>query len=1358
MRVEEPPAVVEERPEKVPKVSKVVRLPEPGFTDSEAEEWRANVRIRTLSDDDPMSTSSTSSEFRARIRRVCSLKSVRDVERFLKKEELKYNDDEEVDIEEFNGLEAEIDDEEEVVEDYEDEEMTNEDVPTWSHDLEEGPPKLEEHELEAVDRQSRKTEIERLMEMKVLKPISEDQATSGNYKHLSTKIVYDWRHRDGQWKRRGRLVAREFRWLTDYDLAALFSPTGVASTVKLLSALFVSTDSYSLGSIDIGDAYLQVEQDEPTIVEVDGKWYELGYTLPGQRTGSSAWFNKLQGIVEKYGLKSDDGLPALFYRLPKDGEPGIIILSHVDDLEVFATKKGFEDLVKKLKAEGLKVKVEGPLEKNHGSIGFLKRTFTATLDGVEISMNAKYVESLEEVLELEKAFAKKLADGGRAIHNKKGTDTPLTPEDHHLCRKGVGILLYLAPERPDLMFALKKLSMKLASPTEGDSELLRFVGKYLKGCPDIRLLHKTSYPGCSFQEKRNRSHEPVRNRDIYSQKSLVKICSDLDWAADCETRQSVSCGAIFVNGNMVHFQSRRQRSVSLASCESETIAAVSVMSEGIFLQKLIARITGIEPEVRLYIDSSSSRQLISRKGLGKARHLDVSLLWVQKMKNVLVKAIKGVDNPADLGTKALSRDKIRKYLRTLGYKGDFLDEEEQQVRRMKNGMKTVSVSMIAKIVAVLMSEGICVEGAFKVKGQNPCHGLSVMSCCLICIVVCCMLSMFIPAAIWDQAFRFGKEEKEEKEKLGGKKRKRGEMADEGNMPQEIPTEPTPTEAGGETMEKRAQELKQKAIDSKAARQMALEKAEQEKALEEERAAEEKENPTGSGALQPKAAVGSGSTVEKKDNDDEDEEDSESSEEEQNSSDEIEEENPTGSGKQQSVILSDVPAVEEAVTTHSDVPAVEEAKQQTQEEESEEEKKERLSREMDEYFKGVLRTLAAKVEGSKNYSATRTVLSLWNSLTVSFMTPSDLQEDDLRDALLLGEINRETLDTLEVQMNRAEKFRTLLRAKAQALEAERIRKNDEIAKKLGWIQQKMTEVRAEENALEKMTQFHEDVESYVTTGLRELRNLQKSEDAREMQWSGLDYDMSKEGGEKLIGLTFYEKLFSERMSPSESSPLVELETSLKSFENVTIDLEKDLAATAETGKMGPPEVPIKREPKTKPMPRPLHKEETEKKRDEKMLQVKKEKKKREVEEVAASAATASSEDAAKRPRKEISGQEMMKELINSDRVPTEYLDVEVSQQVWSLLGWNSRERALCEQRAAEGQKCFFCGGPHRAFMCGDMLQLACAFGQLAKQPQFGGTDRRHSLWCSSCAFANGKKAYETREDPKKTHNVPQQNSN
>ena len=117
----------------------------------------------------------------------------------------------------------------------------------------------------------------------------------------------------------GGLVAREFKWLGSTDIASLFSPTGVASTVKLLSAMFVSSNGHVLGSIDVGDAYLMVEQEEPTVVEVDGKYYELGFTLPGQRIGSSAWFNKLKGYLEEYGLKSDEGLPALFYRRPDKG-------------------------------------------------------------------------------------------------------------------------------------------------------------------------------------------------------------------------------------------------------------------------------------------------------------------------------------------------------------------------------------------------------------------------------------------------------------------------------------------------------------------------------------------------------------------------------------------------------------------------------------------------------------------------------------------------------------------------------------------------------------------------------------------------------------------------------------------------------------------------------------------------------------------------------------------------------------------------------------------------------------------------------------------------------------------------------
>ena len=242
-----------------------------------------------------------------------------------------------------------------------------------------------------------------------------------------------------------------------------------------------------------------VEQEEPTVVEVDGEYYELGITLPGQRIGSSAWFSKLKGYLEEFRMKSDEGLPALFYLRPGKHDQGIIVLTHADDVELYASKKGFKKLVEFLRSKGLKIKVEGPMDEAEGSMSFLKRSFRSANEGdVEIAMNTKYIEGLVEVLKLGGAYPKRLpcpSDNGRSFQAKKGGLDPLSAEDHHTSRKSVGILLYLAPERPDIMYVLKKLSTKLASPVEADLELLRYTANYLKGSPDLALVHKRSYPG-----------------------------------------------------------------------------------------------------------------------------------------------------------------------------------------------------------------------------------------------------------------------------------------------------------------------------------------------------------------------------------------------------------------------------------------------------------------------------------------------------------------------------------------------------------------------------------------------------------------------------------------------------------------------------------------------------------------------------------------------------------------------------------------------------------------------------------------------------------------------------------------------
>ena len=336
------------------------------------------------------------------------------------------------------------------------------------------------------------------------------------------------------------------------------------------------------------------------------------------------------------------------------------------------------------------------------------------------------------------------------------------------------------------MYVLKKLSTKLAAPVEADMEMLRYVGKYLKGTPDLALIHKRSYPGKSFSEMRNRGTDDEDvERDNYKVPALIEVISDSDWAADRESRQSVSCGVIMVNGNLVHFQSKRQKSVALSSCEAEAIAATSILSEGVFLKGLLERILGVEPRLVLFSDSSSSRQLIARKGLGKARHLDVDLLRIQRIPKLIIKAIKGKDNPSDLGTKSLTRDKIKKYMVTLGYVGEYLDQEAQEAQeeegrrvssrsKMSFDEKTVTRMIQAVTTAVLIS----LAEAQREDEEGLGSTVSMWMNCMVSVsLFICVAAAIFQIKPLQRSSREGKRRKEEKEE----KRKKRKMASDDDL-------------------------------------------------------------------------------------------------------------------------------------------------------------------------------------------------------------------------------------------------------------------------------------------------------------------------------------------------------------------------------------------------------------------------------------------------------------------------------------------------------------------------------------------------------------------------------------------------
>ena len=164
-----------------------------------------------------------------------------------------------------------------------------------------------------IDDLADQLEIQRLTQMEVLVPAGDFQgAITGK---LTTRFVRDWRLKDfgdgdsmrKRWMRRSRLVAREFNNSKRLDT---FSPATGSHTNNLLPLKYLfmkgqslempAKEEYSvvMGCCDVKDAFLQVSQDEPILVSLQGQPFVIQKNLPGQRLGAKQWFLFLKEYLQ----------------------------------------------------------------------------------------------------------------------------------------------------------------------------------------------------------------------------------------------------------------------------------------------------------------------------------------------------------------------------------------------------------------------------------------------------------------------------------------------------------------------------------------------------------------------------------------------------------------------------------------------------------------------------------------------------------------------------------------------------------------------------------------------------------------------------------------------------------------------------------------------------------------------------------------------------------------------------------------------------------------------------------------------------------------------------------------------------
>ena len=635
-----------------------------------------------------------------------------------------------------------------------------------------------------VDAVAEQVELDRLAKMEVLRAADQpdDQYIQ---KNLTTRFVFDWRlknydQKTKRWLRRARLVAREYAF-EEGKRDGVFSPASSSHLLRLLPSLYLNkmselaqmdkpnTYDYLLGSLDIKDAFLQVEQKEPLRVKL-GKGhgnhdYIVLRNLPGQRLGARAWFDYLSDYLKQEAGFQHCPLNPCLARNEK-----MTLLVHVDDVMLMGEKAYVQDVFLPLLKKKFELNCE--LLKDVGdSISFLKRTYTRVDDGIVVKPG-NYIPKMLEAFEEHFGMVRVQqipADSGIQVQDNS---QELNGSDATVYRSITGMALYLAQERYDISYCVKELSSKMVKPTVLSLQRLKKLLGYLRGTQHYALKLSIPTPGVG---------KLVHSECGY----VLESYSDSDWSGHKAHRRSTSASLHFLNGNLRFGTSRTQKVVSLSSAEAELHSLVGACADGIYLRGCLEFLLNVEVHHVALVDNSACKSLANKRGTGKIRHLSSKLLWIQERTadgSLVVSQVSTTINVSDLGTKPLTAMRMKGLLFLLG----FVDAEngqqigqteyEEMVDRSSSSKKVKQMAnLMLRILAIGSLQGV---DKLDLSREDMCYlidepymdalatswslwtssGLAVLACIGLAIIAVMMLALFF-------LFKMRREVEELKENL-----------------------------------------------------------------------------------------------------------------------------------------------------------------------------------------------------------------------------------------------------------------------------------------------------------------------------------------------------------------------------------------------------------------------------------------------------------------------------------------------------------------------------------------------------------------------------------------------------------------
>ena len=210
-------------------------------------------------------------------------------------------------------------------------------------------------------------------------------------------------------------------------------------------------------------------------------------------------------------------------------------------------------------------------------------------------------------------------------------------------RQAIGSLMYLmVTTRPDIAFAIGKLSQFSQDPRHHDWMAVKRVLRYINGTRNFGILYNGS-------------------KDLE-----IDGFADADWAGCKLTRKSTSGAVFLLAGGAISWRSKKQTCVVTSTCEAEYIAACLAVKESIWLARLLADLCNHEKpsQVLIKVDNDGAIDTSYNTSINQRnKHIDLQYHFVRdavQSSLVSVEHCPTNDQIADKLTKPLNRNQFEK--------------------------------------------------------------------------------------------------------------------------------------------------------------------------------------------------------------------------------------------------------------------------------------------------------------------------------------------------------------------------------------------------------------------------------------------------------------------------------------------------------------------------------------------------------------------------------------------------------------------------------------------------------------------------------------------------------------------------